>query len=280
MKPIYPVLFIFAATIVVGFTIYLGHAVPGFAAAGIICAFLVVITVYIKYYPGIDEKISKTGLIQQYLLSNFTVDQSTLDYLKKLLKEDYNLTVTVEQLKSAIEKEQTRRELELEKEELHDFRNKFFIGKRPETLEEYIKKFVTVFGRGSMRNVYYLKKVLDEGNIFYSDKEEFTDKIIILKNLIEEEIQQRGGPPRKEVHLTVTVCPQCGNEYPDGLLFCPFCEEETTKVSEPVHEMCCPHCNNPMVKSILKRNGKFVKGYQCRNLKCLYEITDEESHNT
>lgn len=280
MKPTYVVLFVFIATILVVSAIYFGYTVSGFAGAGILCVLLVIITVYIRYYPRIDEKILQTGLIQQYLLSNFTIDQSTLMYLQKLLKEDYNLTVTTEQLVSAIEKEQTRRELELEEEELNDFKNKFFTGEAPEALEDYIRKFVTVFGRGSVRNVYYLKKVLDEPSISYSDKEEFTDRIIALKNLIEEEIQRRGGPPRKEVHPTVTVCPKCGNEYPDGLLYCPFCEEGTTKVTEPVHEMYCPHCNNFMVRSILKRNGKFVKGYQCRNLKCLYEITDEESHNT
>lgn len=271
---------IFIATVLVAVTIYSGYTVPGFVGAGAACIVLVAFTVYKTYYTRVEDKISKTELIQQYLLSNFTIDQSTLTYLQKLLKEDYRLTVTAEQLLTAIEKEQTKRELKIEREELSDFKNKFYIGREPETLQEYIKQFVTVFGRGSMRNVYYLKKVLDEEQIPYSPHKEFTDKIIVLKNLIEAEIQKRGGPPRKEVQITCKVCPTCKNEYPDVLLYCPFCEQETKKDTEPVHEVYCPQCNKPMVKSILKRDNTYVKGYQCRNLKCLYEISYEEAQNT
>jgi hypothetical protein len=274
-----PVLLISLGTVFMVSAIYLGYAVPGFVGAGIICVLVLVLTFYTRY-SSIEEKIFETGLIQQYLLSNFTIDQSTLTYLQKLLQEDYHLTVTTEQLVSAIEKEQTRRELEREEEEFIDFKTKFFIGKESDTLEEFVKQFVTVFGRGSMRNVYYLKKVLDEKGVSYSDKSGFTDRIVDIKNMIEDETQRRGGPVRKETQVTITVCPTCGNEYPDVLLFCPFCERETTKVSEPVHEKFCPHCSKPMVRSILKRDNTFLKGYQCRNLKCLYEITDEESHNT
>ena len=274
-----PILLISLGTVIVISAIYLGYAVHGFVGAGIICVLVLGLTSYTSS-PPMEEKIIKTGLIQQYLLSNFTIDQSTLTYLKKLLKEDYHLTATTEQLVSAIEREQTRRELEHEEEEFLDFKTKFFIGKEPETLEEFKKQFVTVFGRGSMRNIYYLKKVLDEKRFSYSDKAELTDRIVDLKNLIEGEIQRRGGPAKKEMHITITVCPTCENEYPDVLLFCPFCERETTKASEPVHERFCPHCSKPLVRSILKRDNTFVKGYQCRNLKCLYEITDEESHNT
>jgi len=281
MNRIYHILlFIFIATISVVLTIHFGYTVLGFAEAGAACAVLVAVTVYGAYYSRIEDRILQTGLIQQYLLSNFTIDQSTLTYLQKLLKEDYNITVNTEQLTSAIEREQVRRELELEKEELSDFKNKFCIGEQPETLEEYIERFVTVFGRGSVRNVYYLKRVMDEAGISYSEKEEFTDKIVALRNLIEVEIERRGGPPKKEVEVTCKVCPTCGNEYPDVLLFCPFCKRETARVSEPVHEVIyCPQCKKPMVRSILKKDGKFVKGYQCRNLKCLYEITNEESQD-
>ena len=260
--------------------IYLGYAVPGFVGAGIACMILVGFTLYTKYFPRTEDKIIKTGLISQYLLSNFTIDQSTLTYLQRLLKEDYHLTVTPEQLISAIEKEQTRREIEHDREELSDFENKFFVGKKPQTLEEYIKQFVSVFGRGSMRNVYYLKRILDEEGVSYSDSLEFTDKIVDIRNMIEEEVQRRGGPPRKEPTVTVTVCPVCQNEYPDVLLYCPFCERETTKVSEPVHEVYCPQCSKPMVRSILLRGTTYVKGYQCRNLQCLYEVADDEPHNT
>ncbi|MGC1122057.1 MAG: hypothetical protein WBA22_13285 [Candidatus Methanofastidiosia archaeon] len=261
--------------------IYTGYSVLGFLAAGISCVLLIVATVYDRYTSKLEDKIMKTGLIQQYLISNFTVDQSTIHYLKKLFKEDYNLDVTGDQLVSAIQKEQTRREMELEEEEFTDFKNKFFVGKKPESLEEYIKQFVSVFGRGSVRNVYYLKKLLDENDVNYTEEEGFEDKIIALKNLIEKEIERRGGSPRKEDQMTVSVCPRCGNEYPKVLLFCPFCEEETTKQSEPAGEMVyCPRCNRPMVRSILKKEGTFVKGYQCRNLKCLYEMTYEEAHNT
>jgi hypothetical protein len=258
-----------------------GYTVPGFLAAGISCALLIVATVYDRQTSRLEDRIMKTGLIQQYLISNFTVDQSTIHYLKRLLKEDYNLDVTTDQLTSAIQKEQTRREIELEEEEFTDFKNKFFIGKKPESLEDYIKQFVSVFGRGSVRNVYYLKKLLDENNVNYTEKEGFEDKIIALKNVIEEEIERRGGSPRKEDQMTVSICPRCGNEYPKVLLFCPFCEEETAKQSEPAGEIVyCPRCSRPMVRSILKKEGTFVKGYQCRNLKCLYEMTYEEAHNT
>lgn len=261
--------------------IYTGYTVPGFLAAGISCVLLIVATVYDRQSSKLEDKIMKTGLIQQYLISNFTVDQSTIHYLKRLFKEDYNLDVTGDQLVTAIQKEQTRREIELEEEEFTDFKNKFFIGKKPESLEEYIKQFVSVFGRGSVRNVYYLKKLLDENNVSYTEREGFEDKIIALKNLIEEEIERRGGSPRKEDQMTVSICPRCGNEYPKVLLFCPFCEEETTKQSEPAGEIVyCPRCSRPMVRSILKKEGTFVKGYQCRNLKCLYEMTYEEAHNT
>lgn len=280
MNRTFPFLLIFIATVLVAGTIYAGYTLPGFVGAAAACIVLVAITVYKRVYTRIEDKILKTELIQQYLLSNFTVDQSTLTYLQRLLKEDYSLTVTAEQLISAIEKEQTKRELEIEREELSDFKNKFYIGEPPTTLQEYIQQFVTVFGRGSTRNVYYLKKVLDEEKIDYSNKKEFTDKIIVLKNLIETEIEKRGGPPRKEMQITCKVCPTCKNEYPDVLLYCPFCEQETTKGVEPMHEVYCPQCNRPMVKSILKRDNTFVKGYQCRNLKCLYEITYEEAHNT
>jgi hypothetical protein len=261
--------------------IFTGYAVPGFLAAGISCILLIVATVYDRQTSRLEDNIMKTGLIQQYLISNFTVDRSTIHYLKRLLKEDYNLDVTTDQLTSAIQKEQTRREIELEEEELADFKNKFFIGKKPESLEEYIKQFVSIFGRGSVRNVYYLKKLLDENNVSYTEREGFEDKIIALKNLIEEEIERRGGSPRKEDQMTVSVCPKCGNEYPKVLLFCPFCEEGTTKQSEPAEDtVYCPSCSRPMVRSILKKEGTFVKGYQCRNLKCLYEMTYEEAHNT
>lgn len=273
------VLLILLGTVFVISAIYLGYAVQGFVGAVLICVLVLVLTSYTSYSP-IEEKIIKTGLIQQYLLSNFTIDQSTLTYLQKLLQEDYHLTTTTEQLISAIEKEQTRRELEHEQEEFLDFKTKFLIGKEPETLDEFVKQFVTVFGRGSMRNVYYLKKMLDAKKVSYSDKSEFTDKIVDIKNVIEKEIMRRGGPGRKETQVTITVCPTCGNEYPDVLLFCPFCEKETMKVSEPVHEEFCPQCSKPLVRSILKRDNTFVKGYQCRNLKCLYEIADDESHNT
>jgi hypothetical protein len=275
-------LFVFAAAVFSAATIHVGYTTLGFLAAGTACAVFVAITIYTRYTSKVEDTILQTGLIQHYLLSNFTADQSTLQYLKKLLEEDYNLTVTTEQLTSAIEKEQTRREIELEKEELSDFKNKFFIKeKAPETLEEYIKQFVAVFGRGSVRNVYYLKKVLDEENISYSDTDEFTDTIVALKNLIEAEVVSRGGEPKKEEKTIVNVCSVCGNEYPKVLLFCPFCEQETTKIVEPSHDVLyCPQCNKPMIRSILKRDGKFVKGYQCRNLKCLYEMTYEESQNT
>jgi hypothetical protein len=139
---------------------------------------------------------------------------------------------------------------------------------------------VTVFGRGSARNVYYLKKVLDQERIPYSDNPEFTDRIIALKNLIEQEIERRGGSPQKKVKVTYKVCPTCKNEYPDVLLYCPFCEQGTQKVAEPENIVYCPQCNNPMVRSILKKDGTYIKGFQCRNLKCLYEITYEESQNT
>jgi hypothetical protein len=274
-------LFIFIVTAGTAGTIYSGYTIPGFVGAGVACLILVVLTVRTTTLPTkIEDSISKTEVIQQYLLSNFTTDQSTLTYLQKLLKEDYNLTVTPEQLISAIEKEQTKRELESEKEELSDFKNKFFIGKKPQTLDEYVKKFVTVFGRGSARNVYYLKKVLDQQRIPYSDNPEFTDKIIALKNLIEQEIERRGGPSQKKVNVTYKVCPTCKNEYPDVLLYCPFCEQEPQRVAEPENMVYCPQCNKPMVRSILKRNGTYIKGFQCRNLKCLYEITYEESQNT
>jgi hypothetical protein len=273
-------LFIFIATAGVAGTIYSGYTMPGFVGAGAACLILVVLTVRTALPTKIEDNILKTEVIQQYLLSNFTTDQSTLTYLQKLLREDYNLDVTPEQLLSAIEKEQTKRELESEKEELSDFKNKFFIGKKPQTLDEYIKKFVTVFGRGSARNVYYLKKVLDHQRIPYSDNPEFTDKIIALKNFIEQEIERRGGPPQKKVEVTYKVCPTCKNEYPDVLLYCPFCEQETQKITEPENMVYCPQCNKPMVRSILKRNGTYMKGFQCRNLKCLYEITYEESQNT
>lgn len=275
-------MFIFIAAPLMGVLIYLGYTLAGFLLAGIVCVLIVVITVREKYSSGIEEKILKTGLIQQYLLSNFTVDQSALNYIKKLLQEDYSLTVANDQLISIIEKEQTQRELELEKEEFTDFKNKFFITQKPpETLQDYIKQFVTVFGRGSVRNVYYLKKVLDEESVSFSEETGFTDRIVTLKNLIETEIQRRGGSSKKDDQVTVKVCFTCGNEYPGVLLFCPFCERETTPISELQKDVVfCPQCNRPMVRSILKKNGKFVKGYQCRNLKCLYEITDEESNNT
>ncbi len=275
-------LFILIAVILMGILMYMGYTTPGFIIAGIMCGILVIMTVYHRYTSGMEEKILKTGLIQQYLLSNFTIDQSALNYIQKLLKEDYNITVPPSQLRSVIEKEQTQRELELEREELADFKNKFFIDNRaPQTLQDYIKQFVTVFGRGSMRNIYYLKKMLDEASISFSTEKEFTDRIVSLKNLIEKEIQHRGGSARKEEQVTVKVCPTCGNEYPGVLLFCPFCEKETERISEYQKDtVYCPRCNKPMVRSILKRDGTFVKGYQCRNLKCLYEITDEESNNS
>lgn len=283
MKQIYLVLV--SILIVTGFvasTIYAGHTLSGFMGAGFACAVLVAVTLYRRYGARIEDRILETGLIRQYLLSNFTIDQSTLSYIKKLLKEDYDMTATTEQLLSAIEREQTTRELELEEEELSDFRNKFFIREPlPETLEEYINQFVTVFGRGSVRNLYYLKRVLEEQNIAYSQQKDFTDRIIALKNLIEAEIKRRGGPAKKEEKTTVRTCPACGNEYPDVMLYCPFCEQEPTEVAELLEDVVyCPQCNRPMVRSILEREGKFIKGYQCRNLKCLYEIPYEESHNT
>lgn len=280
---------IFIAAGVVAVTIYLGYTTPGFMAAGAACVVLVYMTLRRTYTTRIEDTILKTGLIQQYLLSNFTIDESALTYLQKLLKEDYNITVNKKQLLPVIENEQTRRELELEKEELHDFKNKYFIGENePETMEEYIKQFVTVFGRGSPRNVYYLMKVLDGKGIVYSEEKEFTEKIIALKNLIEAEVIKRGGLPKKEEQVTVTVCSRCGNEYPKVLLFCPFCEGEkeggkeakAIHVLEPLKVVYCPQCHKPMVRSILKRDNKFAKGFQCRNLKCLYEMTYEESQNT
>lgn len=283
MKRIFPVfMFIFTAAVLAGILIYLGYTLAGFLLTGIVCVIIVIITIRERYSSGIEDKILKTGLLQQYLLSNFTIDQSTLNYITKLLKEDYNLIIANDQLLSIIEKEQTQRELELEKEEFSDFKNKFFITqKSPETLQDYIKQFVTVFGRGSVRNVYYLKKVLDEGALSFSEEESFTDKIVALKNLIENEIQRRGGSSRKEEQVTGKVCNTCGNEYPSVLLFCPFCERETAPVSGSQNEVVfCPQCNRPMVRSILKKNGKFIKGYQCRNLKCLYEIADEESNDS
>ena len=281
MRPYLVLLSIFIATGFVAVTIYAGYTTLGFLGAGGACAVLIILTVSSRYGTKIEDKILKTELIQQYLLSNFTIDHTTLSYLQKLLREDYSITVTTEQLLSAIEKEQTKRELELEKEELSDFQNKFFIGENlPETLEEYVKQFVTVFGRGSVRNVYYLKKILDEENISYSEKKEFTDRIIALKNLVEAEIERRGGSVKREEKATVRVCSTCGNEYPDVLLYCPFCEQETIKVPEQLQDVVyCPRCNRPMVRSILRKDSKFVKGYQCRNLKCLYEISYEESKN-
>jgi hypothetical protein len=273
-------IFIFAALGSAVTAIYYGHVFTGFAAAVTACIIVAAATVYTTYTTRIEDKIFKTGLVQQYLISNFTVDQSTLEYLKKLLKEDYNLTVTTKQLTSAIEKEQTKRELELENDELSDFKNKFFIDTAPETVSQYITQFVTVFGRGSVRNIYYLKKVLDQNNISYTDKDGFTDKIVALKNLIEAEIEKRGGPPKKEEKITVRLCPTCGNEYPSVLLFCPFCEEGTHKVVEPLDVVYCPQCNKVMVRSILKKGSTFVKGYQCRNLKCLYEMPYDKAHNT
>lgn len=282
MNRTYALVFIVAATLLAAAAIYFGYPFYGFFSAGAACAAVVVTTAYATYVSRVEEKILKTGLVQQYLISRFTADQSTIDYLKKLLREDYNLKVTSEQLVSAIEKEQTRKELEMEKEELTDFKNKYYIGeKAPETLDDHIRQFVTVFGRGSVRNVYYLKKVLEEKNINCAEKGEFTDKIIALKNLIEAEIERRGGSAKKEEQVTINVCPICGNEYPQVLLFCPFCEKETTKVAEPLLKVvCCPQCGKPMVRSILKKEGRFLKGYQCRNLKCLYEMTYEEPHNT
>jgi hypothetical protein len=283
MKLLFPVLAVISiAVILTGALIYTGHTTAGFFTAGIASCILVVITILQRYGSTSEEKILRTGLIQQYLLSNFTIDQSTLDYIKKILAEDFNLSVTTDQLISAIEREQTKRELEIEEEELVDFKNKFFITqKTPENLQNYIKQFVTVFGRGSVRNVYYLKKVLDEASIPFSEHDAFTNKIVVLKNLIEKEIQRRGGSEKKEDRVVVKVCPTCGNEYPSVLLFCPFCEREPHSVSEHRQDVIyCPRCNKPMVRSILKKNGIFVKGYQCRNLQCLYEITDEESHNT
>lgn len=283
MKRIYLVLLsILIVTVFVASTIYAGHTLLGFMGAGFACVILVAVTFYRRFSARIEDKILSTGLIQQYLLSNFTIDQSTLSYIKKLLKEDYKITVTTEHLLSAIEKEQTMRELELEREELSDFQNKFFIGEPlPETLEEYIKQFVTVFGRGSVRNLYYLKRVLEEKSIAYAQEKDFTDRVIALKNLIEAEIERRGGPAKKEEKTTVRTCPTCGNQYPDVLLYCPFCEQEPTEVAELLEDVVyCPQCNKPMVRSILKREGTFIKGYQCRNLKCLYEIPYEESHNT
>lgn len=277
----FALIFIFAAASSAAAAIYYRHPYVGFVAAGTACIIVAAATVYTKYVTRIEDKILKTGLIQQYLISNFTVDQSTIEYLKRLLKEDYNLNVTTSQLTSAIEKEQTKRELKLENEELSDFKNKFFIDTKPETITQYITQFVTVFGRGSVRNIYYLKKILDENHISYSEKDGFTDKIVALKNLIEAEIERRGGLPKKEEKITANVCPKCGNEYPDVLLFCPFCEQETQKVVEPSGDtVYCPQCNKVMVRSILKKGKTFVKGYQCRNLKCLYEITYEEAHNT
>ncbi len=276
----YALIFIFVAASSAAAAIYYGHSYTGFAAAGIACIIVAAATMYTKYVTRIEDKILRTGLIQQYLISNFTMDQSTIEYLKRLLKEDYSLNITTKQLTSAIEKEQTKRELELENEELSDFKSKFFIDTKPETLTQYIAQFVTVFGRGSVRNVYYLKKVLDQDNISFSDKDGFIDKIVALKNLIEAQIERRGGPPKKEEKITVNVCPTCGNEYPAVLLFCPFCEQETQKVVEPSGVVYCPRCNKVMVRSILKKGNTFVKGYQCRNLKCLYEITYEEAHNT
>lgn len=276
----YPFLFIVAATGSAVMAIFAGYTILGFVAAAAACAVLVGITVYTTSAAKPEQKILKTGLVQQYLLSNFTIDESTILYLKKLLKEDYGLDVTKKQVLSAIEKEQTKRELKLEQEELQDFKNKFYIeGKKPETLQEYISQFVSVFGRGSVRNVYYLKKMLEQNNISYTDKKEFTDKIIVLRNLIEKEIEQRGGTPQKKVRITVNVCPECGNEYPEMLLYCPFCKKETQKVEEPHEVVYCPKCNRPMVRSILKKGNTYVKGYQCRNLKCLYEITYEKAHN-
>lgn len=282
MRRIYLLLlFILIATASVVGTIHAGYTVPGLLGAGAACAILIGVTIHTMYSAKIEDRILETGLVQQYLLSNFTVDQSTLSYLKKLLKEDYSLRVTTEQLLSAIEKEQTRREVELEKEELLDFKNKFFVGQSPpETLEQCIKQFVSIFGRGSMRNIYYLKKSLDEQKIPYTQEEGFTDKIVALENMIETEVIRRGGPPRREEKITLKTCPECGNEYPEGLLYCPFCEQGTARTSELVHDVVyCPQCHGPMVRSILKRDGKFVRGYQCRNLKCLYEVTYEESQN-
>jgi hypothetical protein len=280
MNRMYPILLIVAATGSAVIAIFAGYTMMGFVAAAAACAVMVGTTVYTTSIAKPEEKILETGLVQQYLLSNFTIDESTIQYLKKLLKEDYDLNVTKKQLTLAIEKEQTRRELELENEELQDFENKFYIQeKHPKTLEEYISQFVTVFGRGSVRNVYYLKKVLEHTKISYTDEKEFTDQIIALKNLIEKEIERRGGTPAKEVHITINVCPECGNEYPEMLLYCPFCKKETQIIEEPYEVVYCPKCNRPMVRSILKKGNTYVKGYQCRNLKCLYEITYEKAHN-
>jgi hypothetical protein len=283
MKLLFPVLVvIFIAVVLTGALIYTGYTTLGFLTAGIVCCILVAITILQRHESTSEEKILQTGLIQQYLLSNFTIDQSTLNYIKKILSEDFKLSVTTDQLISAIEKEQTTRELEIEEEEFTDFKNKFFITQNPpENLHDYIKQFVTVFGRGSVRNIYYLKRVLDEASLPFSKNDAFTDKIVELKNLIEKEIQRRGGSSKKEDRVVVKVCPTCGNEYPSVLLFCPFCERETHSASEHRQDIVyCPRCTRPMIRSILKKNGKFVKGYQCRNLKCLYEITDEESDNT
>lgn len=273
-------LLIFTAAIVVAFTIYAGYIYPGFFAAGAACGILLVITLHRTLKARIEEKILRTGLIQQYLVSNFTVDESTLNYLIKLLREDYHLTVSTPQLLSAIEKEQTARELEREKEELQDFKSKFYIKEVLPTVDEYVKQFVTVFGRGSPRNVYSFMKVLEEKDITFTQEKEFTDRVIALKNLVEAEIEERGGAPKKEEHITVTVCPTCGNEYPRVLLFCPFCERKTTPVSAPRGDVVyCPQCKSPMVRSILKKGDTYVKGYQCRNLKCLYEVTHDEPHH-